>query len=398
MQSKVNLPFITLFLMISFASVNAVLFTPSLPDLTVYFAISNDTVQQTITLYLLGYAFGQLVYGPLANRYGRKPALYMGIGLQMVSSLLCVYSGLIHLYTLMEVGRLLLGLGSAVGLKMTFTMISETYEPKIASQKIAYLILGFAIAPGLAVALGGFLNSHYGWQSCFYAGFIYGLILFVMTMRLSETLTPEKKDINALKITHLLKSYLSVFSNSSLVYGGLLMGGATCFVYVFAALAPLIVINLFGLSSQEYGIANLMPPIGIILGSLASAKLAKTMSLNIILKLGLQISCVGVLIMLLAVIMHVDYLYAIFLPMIIIYFGLSFIISNASAVAMSHVSDKANGSAVMNFINMGSATVAVLGIGFFSVSVILLPLIYISLIFLMIFFCKRLIEQSEISA
>lgn len=105
-----KLPFITLLLLISFASVNAVLFTPALPGIAYFFGISADTAQQTITWFLIGYALGQLLYGPIANRFGRKPALYAGIGLQIVSSLLCVLAGVLHQYWLLVVARFLLAL------------------------------------------------------------------------------------------------------------------------------------------------------------------------------------------------------------------------------------------------------------------------------------------------
>src|SRR3990167_470523 len=108
MQTTQKLPFITLLLLISFASVNAVLFTPALPNIANFFSIANDTAQQTISLFLIGYALGQLVYGPLANRYGRKPALYLGISLQIISSLLCVLAGITHQFWLLILGRFLL--------------------------------------------------------------------------------------------------------------------------------------------------------------------------------------------------------------------------------------------------------------------------------------------------
>src|SRR5579864_6635516 len=94
MQTKSQLPFFTLLLLISFASVNAVLFTPALPNITHFFGISEDIAQQTITWFLIGYAVGQLIYGPIANRFGRKHALYTGIGIQIISSLFCVVAGM----------------------------------------------------------------------------------------------------------------------------------------------------------------------------------------------------------------------------------------------------------------------------------------------------------------
>ncbi|HEA4198339.1 TPA: MFS transporter, partial [Legionella pneumophila] len=203
MYPKTKLSFMTLLLLISFASVNAVLFTPALPSITAFFRITEHAAQQTITCFLVGYAIGQLVYGPTANRYGRKKTLYIGIGLQIISSLLCVLAGMISMYPLLVLGRFLLALGSGVGLKMTFTLVNECYEPQLAAQKTSYLMLAFAIAPGLSVALGGILNSHYGWESCFYAGTVYGAILLAMVRQLPET--QKNLQLEAFQMKHLLQ-------------------------------------------------------------------------------------------------------------------------------------------------------------------------------------------------
>lgn len=374
---QTRLPFFTLLLLISFASVNAVLFTPALPNIARFFGIGADTAQHTITWFLIGYALGQLLYGPFANRFGRKPALYAGISLQIASSLLCVLAGVIHEYSLLVLARFMLALGSGVGLKMTFTLVNECYEPKIASQKTSYLMLAFAITPGLGVALGGILNTYYGWTSCFYAGAIYGLALLFLVARLPETQTTL--NLNALEIKHLIHGYRSQFTNPQLMTGGLLMGASTCFVYVFAAIAPFIAINIYGLTSYEYGFANILPSIGLMLGALVSARLAKVYSLDAIIQAGILIASLGTTLMFAAMYMQLPILFSLFLPMIIIYFGLCFIIANASTLAMNHVSDKAHGSAVMNFINMGLATLVVLGVGLFPMKILLMPAIFIIL-------------------
>lgn len=390
---RIKLPFFTLLLLISFASVNAVLFTPALPSIAHFFGIGEDTAQQTITWFLVGYALGQLVYGPIANRFGRKPALYAGIILQIISSLLCVLAGIIHEYWLLVVARFMLALGSGVGLKMTFTLVNECYEPKIASQKISYLMLAFAITPGLSVALGGILNTYYGWKSCFYAGAVYGFTLLFLVTRLPETL--KTLHLNALEMKHLLHGYSSQFKNIQLITGGLLMGSATCFVYVFAAVAPFIAINIFGFTSSEYGLANILPPIGLILGSIVGARLAQKYSLDLIIRRGILIASLGTVVMFVAILLHVPLLFSLFLPMIVIYFGLCFIMANASTIAMSHVHDKAHGSAVMNFINMGLATLVVLSISLFPMQALLLPAIYIGLCIASMGIFKLLTTQKE---
>ncbi|MDP3559353.1 MAG: MFS transporter [Legionellaceae bacterium] len=375
MQTK--LPFFTLLLLISFASVNAVLFTPALPDITQFFAISEDLAQQTITWFLVGYALGQLLYGPIANRFGRKPALYAGIIIQILSSLLCALSGVIHMYWLLIVARFMLALGSGVGLKMTFTLVNECYDPKMASQKISYLMLAFAVTPGLGVALGGFLNTYLGWMSCFYASAIYGLVLLVLVTKIPET--QKTLNLNALKIHHLIHDYALQFKNIRLVMGGLLMGTSSSVIYVFSALAPFIAISLFGMSSDEYGVANCLPPVGMILGSLVSARLSRKYSFITMIRFGIWIASAGVIVMFTVIWMHLPVLWSLFFPMVIIYFGLCFILANASASAMESVTDKAHGAAVMSFINMGFSTLVVFSLAMFPVKALLLPIIYLVL-------------------
>lgn len=374
MPAKVKLPFVTLLLLISFASANAVLYTPALPAITRFFAISSGAAQQTMTWFLVGYTLGQLLYGPIANRFGRKPALYAGILLQIISSILCIIAGVRHEFFLLILGRFLLALGSGVGLKMTFTLVNECYEPTEASSKISYLMLSFAITPGLAVALGGVVNTYFGWTGCFYASAVYGGILLWLVSRLPET--QKVLDYDALKLDHLYHGYVTQFKNFRLITGGFLMGVSTCFVYVFAALAPFVAMDIFSMSSAKYGIANLLPPIGLLLGSLVSAKLAKKYTLAINVRLGVTITTVGVLLMLAAMLLHFPVLFAVFLSTIVVYFGLCFILANASTIAMSHVVDKAHGAAVMSFINMGTATCVVLMLGLLSVTAILLPVLY----------------------
>jgi len=360
--------------MISFASVNAVLYTPALPDIAKYFTISSNLAQQTMTWFLIGYTLGQLLYGPLANRFGRKPALYTGIILQIASSLLCVLAGVLHEFTLLTIGRFLLALGAGVGLKMAFTLVNEYYEPKIAHQKIAYIMLAFGITPGIAIALGGLCTTYFGWFSCFYASAIYGVLLLILATRLPET--KKVLDKHALQLKHLTQEYCTQFKNPMIIAGGLLMGICTCFIYVFAALGPFIAINLFGITSEQYGIANILPPLGLVGGSIIAAQLAKKYSPGFIIQIGIIMACLGSLLMLLTLALGLPIIFALFLPLIFIYFGVALILPNASMYAMQYATDKAHGSAVMNFLNMGLATTVVLNLGFLTISKLLLPIIY----------------------
>lgn len=394
MQNTKRLSFFTLLLMISFASVNAVLFTPALPEIANFFRISESSAQLTITWFLVGYAIGQLLYGPIANRFGRKPALFTGISLQILSSLLCVLAGTLHIYSLLVLGRFLMALGSGVGLKMTFTLVNETYEPKMAAQKLSYLMIAFAITPGLGVMLGGILISYFDWSSTFYAGAIYGILFLLLTTRLPET--KSELDLNALQFKHLISAYAVQFKNSQLISGGLLIGSTTCFVYIFAALAPFVAIDMMHMSSSEYGAANLLPPVGLILGSLFSARLTKVYSVTKIINLGIFIASLGSIIMLIFTYLRIPAVVIIFIPMMLIYFGLALIAANTSVIAMSQVDDKAHGSAVMSFTNMGLVTIVVLALGLLPINLRLMPASYILICLAMVALFYQVINRMVI--
>lgn len=178
---------------------------------------------------------------------------------------------------------------------------------------------------------------------------------------------------------YLHQHYLLQIKNAQLVIGGLLMGSVTCFIYSFAAIVPFVSFKYFGMSSAEYGYANLLPPMGLLVGSLISARLAKKYSLKMIMAMGILISILGTTLMLMLMSFHYGAISSIFIPTIIIYFGLCFVLANASTIAMGHTVDKAHGSAVMNFINMGFATFVVLGLEHISINFFLLPILFILL-------------------
>lgn len=383
-----KIPLLPLFLLISFASVNAVLFTPGLPQIADFFDIHDDKAQLTLSWFLIAYTVGQLIYGPLTNRYGKKTTLYIGICLQMFSSILCILSSPLHDFYLLVIGRFLLGLGSGVGLKITFTLVNEAFEPQEAAQKTAYLMMAFAVTPGLAVAIGGLMATHFGWESCFYLGLIYGLLLLFLVYHLPKM--PHEPNKNALKIKNIMHGYGQQFKNKHLVAGGLLMGSATCFVYVYAAVAPFVAMKLFHMSPAHYGIASFLPSLGLLIGSLSSAALSTRYALKHVLQLGIGLSFITGCIMLLDTLYSQSAWLVLFIPTMLSYFGLSLILANSSALAMQAVHNKADGSAVMNFLNMGTATLVVLSLGYFSITPLLLPIILLTLAFFMSFVFKIL--------
>ena len=141
--------------LISLASIGAVLFTPGIPSITKFFGISEGFAQSALTLFLVGYALGQILYSPIANRFGGKPTLYLGLAIAILGSLLSGLSKPLDSYSLLTISRLITSLGASVGLVLSLTIINDYYYEHQARKIVPLVSTAFAIIPFLGVAIGG---------------------------------------------------------------------------------------------------------------------------------------------------------------------------------------------------------------------------------------------------
>lgn len=340
-----------LIVMSSFASMGAIIFAPALPEIAEYFHISQGHSQLTITLFLLGYAIGQLIYGPLANRFGRKPAFFIGIVIATLGSLISIASEPLHSFTALIIGRMFEALGSSAGLAISFTIIGDHYYPEQARRIVAYLMLAFAIVPGIATFIGGVLVTHFHWISCFYFLLIYGLLLIIPAARLEET--AKKLQPDALHLGQIIHNYSVALKNKLLINTTLFFGLSGVCVYIYVASSPFIAINYLKLSPQTYGLVGLIPFLGTALGSVVSARLSSKLSATSLMRIGLIVNAISAI--LLATLFYLGFvnLTILILSGFILMFGNCLVVGSGASIATSTSEDKANASAAMNFINVG---------------------------------------------
>lgn len=386
---------LTLIVLISYGSIGTALFTPAIPAVMDHFHVSSGVSQLTIMIFLLGYSIGQLIYSPVAKKFGRKPALYFGIIVSLVGNVLCIISGPADNLTLLVVARLITALGSSVGLSLTFMIISDYYYESHARKVTAYTMLAFAVVPGTGIAIGGFLVAYLGWLSCFYFLFAYGVFALFLVFRLAETAT--EKESEAFKLKKVVKGYLRDFKNPMLSLYSIMIGTTTAFIYAFAATAPVIGIRMMGLSPDLYGIYNLIPAVGYFLGNFLAARLSSHCKIKSVLKLGIIMMGIGILIFSILMIGGWRTPMTLFLPISLIYFGSPLFYSNAAVLATFRVPDKPNASSIMSFINIGCAVLGLLIIEVLHGNpMITLPLLFIAgFIFILVLFPRgqKLIED-----
>ncbi|MBI2742836.1 MAG: MFS transporter [Chlamydiales bacterium] len=365
-----------LMMLASFASVSAVLFTPALPEIRMKLQMSQAQVQLTMTAFLIGYALGNLPYGPIANRFGRKPAIYLGGLIAVIGCLLIVLVNSRELFWLFILGRFLMAIGSAVGMKVAFTMVGDVCDQTEATRKISSFIYAFALGPCAAIAIGGALTLHFGWQSCFYLLAGYSLLVCLLSALLPETLA--ERDTKALNFVKIKEGYLEKFRNKKLISCALIMGCMSAITYLFATEAPFIGIEEIGLTPYAYGLLTFIPAMGMIVGSLITRLLAGKKDPLVVMHWGSLLSVFISLLMLVLFLFEQVSVWTLFIPMPFLYVGFTFLFSNASALAMFHAKDKSNASSVMNFINMGMAVVALFFIEIIPIDKpYLLPLLFI---------------------
>jgi predicted MFS family arabinose efflux permease len=285
-----------------------------------------------------------------------------------------------------------MALGAASGYHMTFTLSSKLFHHKEHVRALSLLNMAFAVMPALGVFIGGVLVSYFNWTAPFFLMIFYGILIILLSNLLPEVYT--SKDYHALKLKNILSNYIRQFGNMGVISGGLLIGIGTSAIYIFAALSPFIGINIMHLTPYSYGVYNLIPSLGILVGSYLASHLAKVLTPTQSIKIGLKIGIVGAILYTLIIFIYPNSPFSLFLPPVILYTGLSFLFSNAATIVLQNAVDKSNAAAVMSFVNICSAFIITTILGFCSISKsMLLPLIYIGLVGLGLLWAKILVSS-----
>ncbi len=378
-----------LMLLSAFAAMGAILMTPALPEIAHFFNMSIGTTQLTVTSFLLGYAVGQLIYGPIANRLGRKPALCIGLVIATVGSLFSILSSPAESFHLLILGRFLEAIGSSAGLAVCYTVINDFYYATEARRVTAFLMFAFAIVPGVAIAIGGLLAEYLNWQACFYFLLLYGLMLIYPLYHLPETAI--NRDKHALHYRHIFKNYLQIFKNKNLVRYAILSGLSSANVYVFGAEGPFIGSHFLHLSAATYGLLGLMPFIGTLMGSLWLVRVTQWRA-DTVLIIAFLLEAMAALVMFFCFIFHDVSIMTLLLPMGLLCMGHPMLAGTAASLGMQEVKDKSNGSSVLNFVTLCMPVIMTFLLGLLHIAAAwLMPLMFIVALILMVVVYRKLI-------
>lgn len=250
------------------------MFIPALPDAARQLGSSSGQMQQTITVYIMGMALGQLIYGPMSDALGRRPILLVGLSLYTLASLAAFMAPSAHL---LIGARLLQALGGCAGLALGRAIARDTATPENAVGSLALLNLMMMIGPGISPSIGSGLDAVFGWRSIFAALALMGLVTALCVWRLlPETGRPTGR-LNWRTVRTDYRTLLSSPQFLGFAIGG---GGATTSVYAFIAAAPFIFIEQLHTSKAEVGLFLGLLMAGMALGNVLARQLIQRVSLD----------------------------------------------------------------------------------------------------------------------
>jgi DHA1 family bicyclomycin/chloramphenicol resistance-like MFS transporter len=224
------------------------MYLPGFPAIEREFGMRG--VETTMASYLVGLAVSQLFYGPISDRFGRKPPLYFGFALYAIGAAGCALATSMPSLTLMRVVQ---ALGGSSGFVIGRAIVRDRCEPHEAARAFSLLMMIVALGPVLAPALGGVVVTHFGWRATFWFQCALGLTLFVATHFALRESRPESA-VASLHLGNVLRTYLRLGADRTLV-GYALVGGfgmAALFAYVTGA--PTVLTPRYDLSAQQFGL------------------------------------------------------------------------------------------------------------------------------------------------
>lgn len=225
------------------------MYLPGFPAIAKDLNISISQVQFSLTAYLIGIAIGQLVYGPLLDRYGRKKPLYIGLSIYIISSVVCAFSTSLQSLVLM---RFMQALGGCVGMVASQALVRDLFPARKIAQAFSSIILVIAVSPMIAPTVGGYFTVALGWPSVFIALAVVTFLILLATYFLLPEGKPADAEIS-LKPRAILSNFALVIKQPQFIMYAVAGGIAMSAPFAYIAASADVFLNQYHATEQQYG-------------------------------------------------------------------------------------------------------------------------------------------------
>ncbi len=244
-------------------------YLPSLPSLVGKFGTTVARVQLTLSVFIAGFGLGQLLLGPVSDRYGRRPVLLGGVATYFVACVVCAAAVSIEM---LIAGRLLQAMGVSAAVVAARAIVRDLHAPADGARVLAKANAFMTIALLLGPITGGFLETHYGFRATFAVIGLIAAVLFVFTWRLmSETIPRRNPD--AIRIAPMLGIYRAIAVNRVFWAYTLAMSASYGGLFAFLSGSSFVLLKILGVSAQAYGFAFAITVVGYFIGTMICRRL-----------------------------------------------------------------------------------------------------------------------------
>ncbi len=342
----------------AFAPLSIDMYLPALPTLQKYFAASEGQVQLTLAAFFLGFALGQSLYGPVADRFGRKPPLYAGMLFFILASGGCALAATIHALTAF---RLLQAVGACSGAVISRAMVRDLFPPQETRRVYSALILVMGVSPMVAPLLGAWVLDHLGWKAIFLSVMLAATLAVAgIYFRVPESL-PSPRPFS---MRYILSTYRSLLADRFFVGSALATGFSSAGMFAYIAVAPFVFINIFGLTAQHFGWLFALNASAVILSAQVNGRMFHGHAPERLMRNAAFVQCVAGLLLMGAVLSGASHMLWLALPLFLYLSCIGFVFPNAVAMALANHGNIAGmASALLGTLQFSMAAIATLALG-----------------------------------
>jgi DHA1 family bicyclomycin/chloramphenicol resistance-like MFS transporter len=338
------------------------MYLPSLPDIARQLNASTAQVQFTISAYLIGFAIGQIFYGPVSDRHGRKPVLIAAIALYCVASLACALSTSIEM---LIAARAVQALGGCGGIVLTRAIVRDLYSGARAGRELSLIGSVMALAPVLAPIAGGVVQTGFGWRVVFLTLVAAGLIgVGTVWLLLPETLNARAAE--PVSISSMARSYRVVVRHPAYLAYLAVTSASYAGLFAWISGSAFVLQNLYGLTPFDFGVAFALGSVGYMTGSALAARIVVRLGLDGVLGIGGCACAIGGLGMVAAVAFGLTSSLSLVFPVAIYLAGLGMVLPQGIAGAMTPFPERAGAaSSLFGFVQQSAAALCGAVVGWF---------------------------------